>query len=200
MPNPGVTHKAPIELKASPSASLRTSIWHKVTWINGCFFPSIFMLYVAWKRGPPRKCARFVLFRPIKKRSFNLLCVLEQKFYVNQVGAPVHFRTQSYDPISWYGKPAKRTKIKSKDTRFRWSAPLVSRSNWSDRRTESKGGSGPQHMAAGRCSHCRDRGNRVVRWAVTLSSASNRYALTSFRSVFPLVQDPAAIMKDVFYY
>ena len=34
------------------------------------------MLYVAWKRGLPRKFARFFLFRLIKKRSFNLLCVL----------------------------------------------------------------------------------------------------------------------------
>ena len=33
-------------------------------------------LYVAWKRGFPQKFARFVLFCPIKKRSFNLLCVL----------------------------------------------------------------------------------------------------------------------------
>ena len=33
------------------------------------------MLYVAWKRGVPRKCARFVLFHSIKRRSFNLLCV-----------------------------------------------------------------------------------------------------------------------------
>ena len=33
------------------------------------------MLYVAWKRWLPRKFARFVLFRPIKKRSFNLLFV-----------------------------------------------------------------------------------------------------------------------------
>ena len=32
---------------------------------------------LAWKRGLPRKCARFVLFPPIKKRSFNLLCVLD---------------------------------------------------------------------------------------------------------------------------
>ena len=35
------------------------------------------MLYVAWKRGLPRKCARFVPFRLIKKRSFHLLCVLD---------------------------------------------------------------------------------------------------------------------------
>ena len=35
------------------------------------------MLYVAWKRGLPRNFARFVLFRPIKKRSFKLLCVLD---------------------------------------------------------------------------------------------------------------------------
>ena len=35
------------------------------------------MLYVAWKRGLPQKFAHFVLFRLIKKRSFNLLCVLD---------------------------------------------------------------------------------------------------------------------------
>ena len=35
------------------------------------------MLYVALKRGVPRKFARFVLFRPVKKRSFNLLRVLD---------------------------------------------------------------------------------------------------------------------------
>ena len=34
------------------------------------------MSYVAWKRGLPRKFARLVLFRLIKKRSFNLLCIL----------------------------------------------------------------------------------------------------------------------------
>ena len=28
----------------------------------------LLLLYVAWKRGLPRKCARFVLFRLIKKR------------------------------------------------------------------------------------------------------------------------------------
>ena len=35
------------------------------------------MLYVVWKRGLLRKCAHFVLFRPIKKRSFDFLCVLD---------------------------------------------------------------------------------------------------------------------------
>ena len=34
------------------------------------------MLYVASKRGLPRKCARFVLFHPIKKHSFNQLVSL----------------------------------------------------------------------------------------------------------------------------
>ena len=33
------------------------------------------MLHVAWKRGLPRNFARFVLFRPVKKRSFDPLCV-----------------------------------------------------------------------------------------------------------------------------
>ena len=32
------------------------------------------MLYVAWKRGLSRTFARSVLFCPIKKRSFNLVC------------------------------------------------------------------------------------------------------------------------------
>ena len=35
------------------------------------------MLYIAWKRGLPRILARFVQFLPIKKRSFNLLCVFD---------------------------------------------------------------------------------------------------------------------------
>ena len=35
--------------------------------------------------------------------------------------------------------------MKSKDARFHWSLPLVSRSNCSDRRIESPNGSGPQH-------------------------------------------------------
>ena len=29
------------------------------------------------KKGLPQKFARFILFRPNKKRSFNLLCVLD---------------------------------------------------------------------------------------------------------------------------
>ena len=51
-----------------------TSNWHKIRLIH-CF--SVFLLYVAWKRGLPRKFARFVLFRPVKKRSFNPLRVLD---------------------------------------------------------------------------------------------------------------------------
>ena len=50
----------------------------KISWINCCF--SVFMLYVAWKRGLPWKFACFVLFRPIKKRSFHLMCVLDLFF------------------------------------------------------------------------------------------------------------------------
>ena len=54
-----------------------TSNWHKVSWIV-CF--SVFTLYVAWKRGLPQKYAHFVLFRLIKKRSFNLLCISDLFF------------------------------------------------------------------------------------------------------------------------
>ena len=58
----------------SVSCSEAGSFCHKVSWI---VWFSVFLLYVAWKRRFPRKFARFVLFRPIKKRSFNLLCVLD---------------------------------------------------------------------------------------------------------------------------
>ena len=51
------------------------SNWHKISWINWSFI--VFLLYVAWKRGLPQKIAHFVLFRLIKKLSFNLLCVLD---------------------------------------------------------------------------------------------------------------------------
>ena len=47
------------------------------------------MLHVAWK---PRKFARIVLFRPIKKRSFNLLCVLDLFFFF--------FRKQAVNSVS----------------------------------------------------------------------------------------------------
>ena len=37
------------------------------------------MLYVAWKKEDfLEKFARFALFRPVKKRSFNLLCILDR--------------------------------------------------------------------------------------------------------------------------
>ena len=40
-------------------------------------FPVFWWLYIAWKRGLPKKIACFVLFHPIKKLSLNLLCVLD---------------------------------------------------------------------------------------------------------------------------
>ena len=49
--------------------------WQKKVELIVCF--SVLLLYLAWKRGLPRKCAHFVLFHPIKKRSFNLSCVLD---------------------------------------------------------------------------------------------------------------------------
>ena len=45
-------------------------------------------VYVAWKRGLPRKFARFLLFRLIKKLPSNLLCVLDhvaRSFAVNYI-------------------------------------------------------------------------------------------------------------------
>ena len=79
-------------------ACLPASNWHKISWINClvvllfffvCFFFCVcvcvcvcvcyffyFFMYVAWKRALPRKFARFVLFRLSRKRSSNLLCVL----------------------------------------------------------------------------------------------------------------------------
>ena len=54
-----------------------------------CF--SVFILYVAWKRRLPRNCARYVLFHPIKKRSFNLLCVLDLFFTTLAVNSVPEF-------------------------------------------------------------------------------------------------------------
>ena len=48
------------------------------------------MLYIAWKRGFPRKFG-FVLFRLIKKRSFNLLCVLDLFFRTPTVNSVSDF-------------------------------------------------------------------------------------------------------------
>ena len=48
-------------------------------WIN-CLFFSVFMLYVAWKRGLPWKCSHFVLFCPIKKAFSLISCVFWIKF------------------------------------------------------------------------------------------------------------------------
>ena len=55
-----------------PSASLPHPT--DISWIV-CF--SVSMLYIAWKRGLPRKFAHFVQFCLIKECSFNLLCVLD---------------------------------------------------------------------------------------------------------------------------
>ena len=54
--------------------------WNKISRIVF----SAFMLNVAWKRRLPRNFARFVLFRPIKKRPFNPLCVLDRKITTNR--------------------------------------------------------------------------------------------------------------------
>ena len=54
-----------------PPASWHLTDKDKLVWLFSV------VLYVAWKRGLPRKFARFVLFRLIKKSSFNLLCVLD---------------------------------------------------------------------------------------------------------------------------
>ena len=55
------------------------------------------MFYVAWKRGLPRKFARFVLFRLIKKRSFNLLCVLE--LFLNEFVDLILVQREKYEKI-----------------------------------------------------------------------------------------------------
>ena len=65
------------------------------------------MLYVAWKRELPRKFARFVPFRTIKKRSVNLLCVLdlsnECDFFWSVVGFSVLWLC-----LDWLVNPASR--------------------------------------------------------------------------------------------
>ena len=64
-----------IKTEKQTTQLVSTSNWRKISWTNQLFF-SVFIMYVAWKRGLSRKCACFVLFRPIKKHYFNLLSVL----------------------------------------------------------------------------------------------------------------------------
>ena len=56
-------------------ASFTASNWHMLVNCVFFFFLSVFMLYLAWKRGLPRKCARFVVFFQLKSFRFNLLFV-----------------------------------------------------------------------------------------------------------------------------
>ena len=53
------------------------------------FSSSVFMLYVAWKRGVFRKCARFVLFCPIKKRALqSLVCFGTEQNLIHPLTLP----------------------------------------------------------------------------------------------------------------
>ena len=62
--------------------------WHKISWIIFFFW---FYVVRSLKKRTSRKFAHFVLFRPIKKRSFYLLCVLDLFFSLN-VGCQHCFR------------------------------------------------------------------------------------------------------------
>ena len=69
-----------------------------------CQFPvcfSVFMLYIAWKRGLPQKCSHFVPFRPIKKPSFDLLCVLEDLWLQNHPSAVPKFCPKIFTSLKW---------------------------------------------------------------------------------------------------
>ena len=63
------------------------------------------MLHVAWKRGLPRNFARFVLFRPIQNRFFNLLCVLNLFFFrtlaVNSVSDFFFLQQKDFSQEAW---------------------------------------------------------------------------------------------------
>ena len=63
-----------------------TSNWHKICWIDCLFF--CFYVVSSLKKRTTWKCARFVLFRPIKKRSSNLLSVSDlcPKWWLIQCG------------------------------------------------------------------------------------------------------------------
>ena len=56
------------------------------------------MLNVSWKRWLPRKFARFVPFRRIKKRSFNLLSVLDQTCIHINTPTP---KTEPHQMLHW---------------------------------------------------------------------------------------------------
>ena len=61
-----------------PSASHPASKWHKLSELVVWF--SVFMRYVAWKRGLPRNLHVLSCFIRIKSVLFNLWCVLDHCF------------------------------------------------------------------------------------------------------------------------
>ena len=92
------THKKKSETefdKESHALFLPPASWH-LTDKDKLVEPFSVVLYVAWKRWLHRKCARFVLFRLIKKRSFNLLCVLNRYTQQWHQGKPADQEVYSY--------------------------------------------------------------------------------------------------------
>ena len=85
-----------------PPASEHLTDTRQVELIVCFFFLSVFMLYVAWKRRLPRKFARFLLFRPIKKRSYNLLCVFGSFFRTLAVNSVSDFFASQITKHGWF--------------------------------------------------------------------------------------------------
>ena len=79
------------------STTLHQTVRYKV--LPSWWYFAVFMSCVAWKRALPRKFARFVRFRPIKKRSFNLSCVLEGRIgmYGREEGRIVGWKDKGED-------------------------------------------------------------------------------------------------------
>ena len=124
-----------LELSGFVLVSIRqppTSNWLKLSWINCLVFLGFFMLYVAWKRGLPRNFARFVLLCPIKKRSFNLLCVFDL--------CDVYLWKSQTTVYALHGSEL----LTTEDDRLRWSETLCFQFHtWKKKKTD-EGGEGCQ--------------------------------------------------------
>ena len=70
-------------------------------------------------------------------RQYDTIKTLTSNLTVLELKALIHFLTQSCNPISCYEEPLERTSEIGLKW-LHWSAPLVSRRNWSGRTTESE--------------------------------------------------------------
>ena len=125
------------------------------------------MLYVAWKRGLSQKFARFALFHPIKKRSYNLLCVLDtqSRFKISHPLLSSKIVSFHNTPSPFCSPYTQRKKHLTQDVRALYPSVRV----W------------PQVVLVSGLSWCTAMAAGYVRWVLIASQISNLVLPSSSR-------------------